>query len=332
MILAGDIGGTKTVLALYQQENGELQQREMAVYGSREFSTFQEILATFLMENGGPAIQFACLGVAGPVVDGRCQTTNLPWQLDELELAEQLASPGTKLLNDLEAAAFGMLFLQPQDRCVINTAANKTRTANAVVIAAGTGLGEAILYWDGSQYHPIASEGGHADFAPRTDQEIALLQYLRNEFGHVSYERILSGPGLFNIYKFLRNSGFASEPEWLTQELVKRDPSAVIGEVGVAGKDPNCIEALKLFVSIYGAEAGNLALKCNALGGIYIGGGIAPKILSSLKSGAFMESLTDKGRFGAMLKQAEVVISLDPHTPLNGAARYAQRLLSAKVA
>jgi glucokinase len=329
MILAGDIGGTKTVLALYQHVGGELRQLHMATYGSRDFSSFQEILVAFQQECSGAGIRFACLGVAGPVIDGRCQTTNLPWHLDEGELARQLGSSGAKLLNDLEAAAFGMLFLKPQERFVLNPAADPHRAANAVVIAAGTGLGEAILYWDGSRYHPIASEGGHADFAPRTDQEIALLQYLRGKFGHVSYERILSGPGLHNIYAFLRESGFAPEPEWLAQELAHGDPSAAIGAAGVAGRDKNCVEALRLFVSIYGAEAGNLALKCNALGGVYIGGGIAPKILPVLESGAFMESLADKGRFGPMLKQAPVVVSLDPLTPLNGAARYAVQLLSA---
>jgi len=331
MILAGDIGGTKTVLAFYENLGAEVRQCHLTSYPSGKFSTFQEILIDFLKKNQQPKIDFACFGVAGPVVEGKCQTTNLPWKLDESELAEQLGILGVKLLNDLEAAAFGMLFLKPEEQYVLNPASTGSGKANAVVIAAGTGLGEAILYWDGNQYHPIASEGGHADFAPQTDQEIELLQYLRTIYGHVSYERILSGPGLFNIYKFLRSIDFATEPKWLQEALSKNDPSAVIGEAGVTGKDPTCVEALKLFISIYGAEAGNLALKCNAIGGIYIGGGIAPKILALMKSGLFMDSFIDKGRFGAMLKQAPVVISLDSQTPLSGAAQFARRLMDEKV-
>jgi len=328
MILAGDIGGTKTVLAFYEYLGDQMRQYHVTSYPSGNYSTFQEILMDFVQENTQPNIDFACFGVAGPVVKGKCQATNLPWQLDEMELAEQLNITGVKLLNDLEAAAFGMLFLKPEDQYVLNAGAKGSDKANAVVIAAGTGLGEAILYWDGYQYHPIASEGGHTDFAPQTDQEIELLQYLRTIYGHVSYERILSGPGLFNIYKFLRSIDFSSEPKWLQEALSTKNPSAVIGETGVAGTDPTCVEALKLFISIYGAEAGNLALKCNAIGGIYIGGGIAPKILAQMKSGLFMDSLTDKGRFSAMLKQTQVVVSLDPQTPLSGAAQFARCLMS----
>jgi len=259
------------------------------------------------------------------VIEGNSKATNLPWELDERRLAEALRVSRVKLLNDLEAAAYGMLQLEPPDLCVMQP--GSPHKGNIAVIAAGTGLGEAILYWDGARYHPMATEGGHADFAPRNDLEIGLLRYLQKEFDHVSYERVLSGPGLFNIYRFLRDSEIAPEPEWLRTRIATDDPSAVISEIGLAGNDPLCTKALDLFCSAYGAEAGNLALKAFAIGGVYIGGGIAPKLLSRLKESTFLHAFSDKGRFSELLRSIEVKVALNLRTPLIGAAHYGLILL-----
>lgn len=295
MILAGDIGGTKTVIGLFEAAGNRLQAIRDETFPSRNYDTLEEILSRFLGSESRTSLRAACFGVAGPVIEGRCKVTYLPWVLDECNLAKTLHIPHLKLLNDLEATAYGMLHIEPTDLCVLQS--GLTRTGNIAVIAAGTGLGEAILYWDGTRHHPMATEGGHTDFAPRSDLEVNLLRYLQREAGHVSYERVLSGPGLFNIYRFLRDSGFASEPDWLRTRIAADDASAAISEIGLAGDDPLCTKALDLFCSVYGAEAGNLALKAFAIGGVYIGGGIGPKILPRLQDGTFIRAFADKGRF-----------------------------------
>jgi len=258
-------------------------------------------------------------------VDGRCVTTNLPWEVDEANLARAIPAPRVRLLNDLEAAAYGVLTLPPDK--LESLQAGKARKGNMVLIAAGTGLGEAILVWDGARHRVIASEGGHADFAPRTDLEIDLLRFLQKEFGHVSYERVLSGPGLYNIYRFLRDTGHAPEPQWLSDRLRSGDPSAVVSEVGLAAGHPLCTTALELFVSIYGAEAGNLALKALAVGGVFVGGGIAPKIIAKLADGSFLAAFCDKGRYRDLMGSIPVHLVLDPRAPLLGAAHVARELL-----
>ena len=326
MILAGDIGGTKTVVALFERRDDRLELRRDATFRSRDHASLEEILVSFL--DGDPtAIDAACFGVAGAVVGGQAQTTNLPWTLDEAELAGAVGARRVKLLNDLEAAAYGMLELGSDERARLNAGTDVGARGNAVVIAAGTGLGEAVLFWDGARYHAVASEGGHASFAARTDEEIALLQFLQTEFGqHVSMERVLSGPGLYNIYRFVRETGSTPEPDWLAAQIEHGDPSVAVGRAGVEGRDPACAHALELFAAIYGAEAGNLALRGVAVGGVFIGGGVAPKILPALQSGRFMEAFTDKGRFARMLEGVEVSVALDPRTPLRGAARTAAQL------
>jgi glucokinase len=326
MILAGDIGGTKTVLALYDAAGAGLRQAREGTFPSRDHATFAEVLRAFL---GGdrPALRAACFGVAGPVLDGKVKATNLPWSLDEASLSAVLGGARVKLLNDLEAMAYGALFLRPDELASLNPSAAPWRRGNVAVIAAGTGLGEAILYWDGERHHPLATEGGHCDFAPQTDQEIELLRYLRHKYnGHVSYERILSGPGLHDVFCFLRDSGGA-----VTAALEKKldaggDPSAAVGGAGLDGSDPLAVQAVDLFLSIYGAEAGNLALKCLATGGVFVGGGIGPKLLPALRRGAFVRGFCDKGRFGDLLASLPVDVALNPHTPLLGAAHYAARL------
>ncbi len=329
MILAGDIGGTKTVLALFEPEGERLRPVRRSTFPSRSSATFEAILDEFLAPTpgGAPAtdIETACFGVAGPVIDGQCRTTNLPWNLVETDLARHLRVGRVVLLNDLEAAAYGMLFLGEAELTVLNPGASPPRRGNVAVIAAGTGLGEAFLHWDGGAYHPIASEGGHCDFAPRGPLEDALLVYLRGRCGgHVSYERILSGPGFHHIYSFLLDRGEHRESAAVAEAIAAGDPNAAITQFGLDGSDPVCVATLDLFASIYGAEAGNLALKCVARS-VFVGGGIAPRILPVLQRGGFLASFLAKGRFESLMRDVGVSVALNPDAPLLGAARYATR-------
>lgn len=327
MILAGDVGGTKSVLALFEAVGDGLRQIREETFRNAEFASFEAILSKFLHDETAFALSVGCFGVAGTVIDGRCRLTNIGWEMDEELLARTTGASRVKLLNDLEAAAYGMLHLSGEELAVLHGSLKPGRKGNVAVIAAGTGLGEAMLLWDGTRHHPVASEGGHADFAPRTDQEIALLRYLLPKFGgHVSYERILSGPGLFNVYSFLRDTGYAAEPVWLKEMLTEGDPGATVSEIGLAGGHPLCVAALELFSAIYGAEAGNLALKCLAVGGVFLGGGIAPQILPALENGSFMRGFTDKGRFSDLMRGMRVSVALNPRAPLLGASQYALRL------
>lgn len=300
---------------------------------SRQHGTFGEILEAFLADaraagvRGSAAIEAGCFAVAGPVVEGCVHTTNLPWTLDEIELAKRIHAPRVELLNDLEGTAFGMLHLPAADLVTLNAPAEAGRKGNVAVIAAGTGLGEAYLYWDGSRHHPIASEGGHSDFAPRTDQEVDLLRHLRQKLGgRVSYERVLSGPGVYEIYSFLRERGRGEEPDWLSEELADGDPSAVISIAASSRGEPTCVATMDLFCELYGAEAGNMALRALTFGGVYLGGGIAPKNLAFLQNGSFLRGFLDKGRFAEMLHGIEVRVSMNPRTALLGAAHYASDL------
>ncbi len=325
MILAGDIGGTKTVLALVDTgSDGSLNCVLEQTFASGEFEDFDEILTLFLAD--ADAIDAACIGVAGPVINQRCQTVNLPWVLDGEQLKVKLGTQRIKLLNDLEAMAIGMLYLQEEDFVELNPDA-EAQGGNIAVIAAGTGLGEAILHWDGQQYHPIATEGGHSDFASQNSQQDQLLSYLREIYpDHVSWERTLSGSGFSHIYDFLVASGFAEScpavPAANDPNNYGIDRSAVISRLGINGEDDLCAEVVRLFAELYGAEAGNLALKSFATGGVFIGGGIGPKIRSALESGEFMRSFTAKGRFASMLKKVPVKLALNPRTPLLGAMHY----------
>ena len=325
MILAGDIGGTKTVIAHYEESGGGLRQLRAATFKSREHRSLEEILAAYLKDSPKLSLRAGCFGVAGTVLDGRSHTTNLPWQLDEQVLSRAIGAERVKLLNDLEAAGYGMLHFAADEMCVLNPGSNPGRKGHAVVIAAGTGLGEAILCWDGQRYHPMAGEGGHVDFPPRTDQEIQLLSYLRAKVGgRVSIERVLSGLGFYDLYCFLRDSGHAPEPHALAERLRGVDPDPIITQLALAGEDPLCVATLELFSTLYGVEAGNLALKCLP-SRVFVGGGIAPKILPMLKGGSFMRGFTDKGRFSDFMKGIEVSVALNPGATLIGAAHYAAR-------
>ena len=326
MILAGDVGGTKTALALCEVRRRALKVVREGVLPSRSYAALTDAIRQFLLEGAEVSIDAACFGVAGPVIDGRCTATNLPWVVDERSLAELVATTRVKLINDLEATGHGVLGLEPSALATLQ--AGEPRKATMALIAAGTGLGQVLLVWDGRRHRVVSSEGGHTDFAPRTELETELFRFLRKEFGRVSYERVVSGPGLSNIYRFLVSSDGAPEAEWLRSRMETGDPSAVIAEAALDSRDARAVQALDMFVSIYGAEAGNLALKALAVGGILIGGGIAPKIRAKLEDGTFMSAFRDKGRLSGMMATIPVHLVLEPRAALLGAAAVARSLLS----
>jgi glucokinase len=268
-------------------------------------------------------VEHAAFGVAGPVIGDRADTPNLPWEVDAGDLARALRGARAWLINDLEANTYGLAALGPADLVVLNSG-DPTAAGNIAVISAGTGLGEAGAYWDGARHHPFAGEGGHADFAPQDELEAELLLHLRQKLGgRVSWERVVSGPGLYAIYEFLRDTGRGVEPLWLRDALQQEDPSAAVSEAGLSGASELCVKALDLFVAFYGAEAGNLALKFKATGGVYVGGGIAPRIIERLKDRIFMDAFVDKGRLRSMLERIPVRVILNDDAALLGAARYA---------
>jgi len=322
MFLAGDIGGTKTNLAVYAYQDGRLIVQKTASYPSKDHATLAEIVLTFLSDVRAP-VTHGCFGVAGPVKDGMVHVTNLPWVVDAAALQAELKFQQISLLNDLEANAYGIRTLEPDELLSINPEGNPRQVGNQALIAAGTGLGEAGLMWDGITHRPFSSEGGHASFAPNDSTGDELLMFLRKEHGHVSWERVLSGTGMKNIYRFLRQRSGQPEPAWLSEQLRDGDLGAVVTQAGLAGKDPVCVEALDCFTRNYGAETGNLALKMLALGGVYIGGGIAPKMLPKMQSDIFLKAFSDKGRLSPILKSMPVYVILNDKTALQGAAWFA---------
>jgi glucokinase len=267
----------------------------------------------------------ACFGVAGPVIENHSRTTNLPWVVDGSAIAKQFDIPRVQLLNDLEATAYGILWLRPDELEVLNPGSPPRKRQALALIAAGTGLGEGILFWDGKSYRPMPSEGGHADFAPTNDYEIDLLRYLRTQYLHVSYERVVSGPGLHAIYEFIRDSK-RNEPTWLAEKIKAGNPAAEIAAAGLQGQAEIAVQALDLFASIYGAEAGNLALKALSLDGVYVAGGIAPKIITKLKDGTFLKAFTNKGRYKRLLSTIPVKVVMNQEAGLLGAASVASAL------
>jgi glucokinase len=322
MILAGDIGGTSTRLAFFEGTPDRLLPVRIEIFPSAQFSGLAEIVGKFLASHPH-AVDAVCFGLPGAVVNGRVETTNLPWLVDARQMTADLGLPSITLINDLFANAHGIALLEESDFVVLNPGVPNS-TGNRALISAGTGLGEAGLYADGrGGYHPFPSEGGHVDFAPRNELEMDLLRYLLGRFDHVSYERVLSGPGLYNIYQFLREAGRGEEPAWLAEQISQGDPSAAISKSALEGTSAICVQALDIFVSLYGAEAGNLALKVLATGGIYVGGGIAPKIIRKLSSTAFMKSFSAKGRIGSVLKDIPVRVITNDKAALLGAGRVA---------
>jgi glucokinase len=321
MILAGEIGATRTRLAAFETEGNRLRCVVEKIYMSQEHASLAEILPQFTRSEGIP-VHSACFGVAGPVRSGRSKISNLPWTIDSKELASQLKLPLVGLLNDLEAYAYGIDALESKDFITLS-AGSEDAEGNRAVISAKTGLGVAGLYWDGFRHHPFACEGGHADFAPRSDLQMELLAYLKKEYGHVSCERILSGPGIKHIYEFLRDAHKADEPAWLRDQLKSApDQPALISRLALEGKAPICEQTLSIFVSVFGAEAGNCALRYMTTGGIFIGGTIAAKIVDKMTAPEFLQSFVDKGRFESMLRDMPVKIIMNDDCGLMGAARY----------
>lgn len=354
MILAGDIGGTKTNLALYDWPTERVEPVRLETFHSADYKSLEEILEEFLTPPKPPLLlddidvsapkeeaaeveslpeepiklTAACFGVAGPVIENHSQTTNLPWVVDGAAIGKRFDIPRVQLLNDLEATAYGILLLRPDELEVLNPGNPPKKRQALALIAAGTGLGEAILFWDGKSYRPMPSEGGHTDFAPNNDYEIELLRYLRSQFLHVSYERILSGPGLNAIYEYVRDTK-KNEPTWLAEKIKVGDPAAEIAEAGLKGQADIAKQALDLFASIYGAEAGNLALKALSLDGVYVAGGMAPKLIKKLQDGTFMKAFINKGRYKRLLSNMPVKVVMNQQTALLGAASVAAALSQA---
>lgn len=321
MILVGDIGATRTRLAAFETEGNRLQVVVGKTYVSQDYTGLAEILPQFIRSEG-IAVHSACFGVAGPVRAGKSKISNLPWTIDSRELAKQLKLASVGLLNDLEAYAYGIDALESKDFIALSQGSEDAE-GNRAVISARTGLGVAGLYWDGFRHHPFACEGGHADFAPRNELQIELLAYLQKKYGRISCERLLSGPGIRNIYEFLRDSHKAEEPEWLRDQLkAAHDPSPLISQFALEGKAPICDQTLSIFVSIFGAETGNCALRYMTTGGIFIGGIIAGRIVNKMQDPVFMLSFLDKGRMETLLRDMPVKVILNDDCGLIGAARY----------
>lgn len=328
MILAGDVGGTKVHLALYNFAGGKLVKQREEKFPAAEYACLDDVVKTFLAKGTEKKEEIAasCFGCPGPVRDGRLKLTNLPWTLDARELQQSIGIEHIFLINDLEANGFGIPELASDQIHTLHEG-DAASVGHRGLISAGTGLGECLLIWDGKlrRHTPIPSEGGHTDFAPRTDKEIALLLYLRRTLnGRVSFERVVSGIGIKNVYAFLRDDQGMEEPAWLRDRLASEDPNAVIGTLAEAGESEICAEAMHLFSAAFGAEAGNVALKVLAHGGIYLGGGIAPKVIKTMSAGRFTEAFLDKGRMRPILESVPVRIILDDTCALLGAAAFAE--------
>ena len=321
MILAGDVGGTKVNLALYDFIDGKLKYARDKQYPAKEYSGLEEIVKEFIVSE---KVTAACFGVPGPVRDGRLRLTNLPWTLDSRDLADNLGIQHVFLINDLQANAYGIAELGA-DQMYTLSEGDARQIGNRALISAGTGLGEGFMIWDGRDHVPYPSEGGHTDFAPRNEDEFDLLRFLKQKYnGRISTERVVSGQGLTNVYEFLREVRGVEEPAWLAERMAAEDPNAVITELALKAKSEICEKTMDIFVSAYGAEAGNLALKILSVGGLYVGGGIAPRILEKLKDGTFIKAFTDKGRLSQLLVNMPVRVILESRTALMGAAAYAE--------
>jgi glucokinase len=321
MILAGDIGGTSTRLALFDGAAGSLGIVARERYPSRDYPGLSDIVRAFASKHPH-SLDGACFGIAGPVREGRVETPNLPWVIESAQLARQLGVARVTLLNDLEANAFGVFTLGDDDVDTLSPGV-PAQDGNAAIISAGTGLGEAGYHWDGTSLLPFASEGGHADFAPHDELTIELFRWLHRRYGHVSWERVVSGPGLVNLYTFFRDERHGVESPVLAEAMRAGDKAAAIANAALDESSELAVSALDLFVTLYGAEAGNLALKMKASRGVWVGGGIAPKIVTRMKRPGFLEAFRDKGRFRAFLEAIPVRVILNDETALRGAAWHA---------
>jgi glucokinase len=324
MILAGDIGGTKVRVALFERSNGVLKITHDKTFPSHDYPSLDAIVALYTRDLNLP-VERACFGVAGPIKNNAARITNLPWIIEAKTLSSELKGVPISLLNDVEANAYGIAELKPEEQVTLQEGDSKA-VGNAALLSPGTGLGIAGLYWDGERHRPFACEGGHADFAPSTPLDAELLAFLHKRFGHVSWERVLSGQGQVNIYQFMREKSGEPEPQWLTEEFRTGEPGATITRAADSGKCKICAQTVELLVHHYGAQAGNLALTYMTWGGVYIGGGIAPKILDHLRKPQLLQAFLDKGRMSELLAAMPVRVILNPDTALLGAAHYASLL------
>jgi glucokinase len=320
-VLAGDIGGTNTRLGVFELTYGRLDALSLRTFPSKEYDHLDVIVAEFIAQCDCDW-DAACLAVAGPVDDGKVATTNLPWLVDSRALAQQLRLERVGLINDLEAIGHGIAQLARSDRVTL-AAGEPEATGNVAIIAAGTGLGQAGCFWNGRELEPYATEGGHCDFAPRNELEIELLRHMMKKFARVSYERVLSGSGLFEVYVFLHRTGRGDEPASLTETIYQQAHPSAIVRAALDGRSRRCALALDLFVALYGAEAGNLALKAMARGGVYVAGGIAPRMVDWMRRRGFMDAFLDKGRMRPLLESMPVHVVMNGNVGLLGAARYA---------
>lgn len=320
MILAGDIGGTNTRLAFFEGSKILVEQK----FKSQKYPSLEAIVQEFF-KNQKQKAEIGCFGVAGPVRKGRCQATNLPWVIDAETMKTSLGIPKISLLNDLEAKAYGLKMLKKEELFLLQQG-EIGQEGNQALIAAGTGLGEAGLYWDGKEHRPFACEGGHADFAPRDDLEMELLTYLQKKYGHVSYERVVSGPGIPLLYRFLVDTKREKASPEVEEAMQGKEAPFVITEGAVNKKDPVCVRAVDWFLSIYGSEAGNLALKLFSLGGVFIGGGIAPFLAETMKRGSFLPAFKDKGRFNTLLESIPIYVIMNDDASLLGCAYFADKM------
>lgn len=329
MILAGDIGGTKTNLAIFDEKEGSYAFQHLMTFPSQNYPDLRSIVIEYMNSCGHSNFQYACFAIAGPVKEGVCKATNLPWIVDSNALSRALKIPNVYLLNDLEANAYAIDILDNENLMELYPGKGNF-LANRAVVSPGTGLGEAGLYWDGKVHRPFPTEGGHCDFGPRGEVQIDLCRYIYRKFGHASYERVLSGPGLHNIFLFFVEEMGRDVPSWLHDELQSDDPAKVITINAFNGKSEVCLDSLRLFAAILGAEASNSVLKFMALGGVYLGGGIPPKILPVLKDPIFYEGFIDKGRFRELLEEVPIKVILDDKASLKGSAHFcrAQLLIS----
>jgi len=319
LVLAGDIGGTKTNLGLFRKGKQRPVLKAMETYPSQEAPSLEYIVERFLAKNQA-SVSNGCFGIAGPVIGGKVKTTNLPWDVSEAAIQKGLHLTRVTLINDLTATALAIPLLRRQEFFPLNKGSSR-KGGNIAIAAPGTGFGAAFLISWKDRYIAVPSEGGHGDFSPNSEKEMELWHYLHEQYGHVSIERVLSGPGLVNIYSWLRDSGNYREPEWLAKKFREMDPAAAVSETGLADKHPLCVEALSIFVSLLGAVAGNLALTAMTTGGVYLGGGIPAKILAKLQKPIFLQAYTNKGRFKEFLEKIPVRVILNDKAALLGAAQ-----------
>lgn len=319
-ILAADIGGTKTALGLFEVTKSALQLIHENTYPSKNYASFDDILTAYLKEDTGVKIDVLSIGVAGPVVDQKVQLTNLSWLIEAANIKQKNAIDKVCLLNDLEATAYGLMGIEQEDLALVHIGVQKK--GNMAILAPGTGLGEAGLFWDGSFYRPFATEGGHSEFSPRTDLDMELFHYVRNETPLISWEHLISGDGIYRIYCFLRDVKDFKEPTWLTEKLKTENPAAVVSHTAMRQLNEACVKAMQLFVSYMAREATSLVLKLKANGGLFLGGGIPPKIYPLLRDELFRQQFMQSDRMDEMLKEVPIHLILNSKTALIGAAYF----------